>query len=93
MRKGKSKNETKQKQPKTGLSSSSDPLQASGMGAEQLQGPGDPWVETTPGISFFYQVPVLLFCRKTLQWQHRNLANGSRVATQLPRLECHAMLY
>ena len=35
-----------------GLSSSSDPLQASGMGVDPLQGPGDPWATTTPWISF-----------------------------------------
>ena len=46
----------------TGLSSSSDPLQASGMGGGPLQGPGNPWA-------------VLLFCRQPLQWQHRNLTN------------------
>ena len=35
-----------------GLSSSSNPLQASGMGVDPLQGPGDPWATTTPWISF-----------------------------------------
>ena len=34
-----------------GLSSSSDPLQASRIGVDPLQGSGDPWV-TTPWISF-----------------------------------------
>ena len=34
-----------------GLSSSSDPLQASGIGVDPLQGSGDPWA-TTPWISF-----------------------------------------
>ena len=35
-----------------GLSSSSDPLQASGMDVNPLQGPGDPWATTTPWINF-----------------------------------------
>ena len=34
-----------------GVSSSSDPLQTSGMGVDPLQGSGDPWA-TTPWISF-----------------------------------------
>ena len=35
-----------------GVNSSSDPLQASGMGGDPLQGPGDPGATTTPWISF-----------------------------------------
>ena len=67
-----------------GLSSSSDPLQASGMGVDPLQGLGTHGQQLRHG-SVFHQVPVAA-------QEPGKLEAVDRVATQLPRLECRQVL-
>ena len=68
-----------------GLSSSSDPWQASGMGVDPLQGPGDPSATTTPWISFS---PSPGTSPAVLQGSHsRNLANWKQWTEW--QLSCH----